>query len=160
MKIRSAALGTALFTLIVPSVVAGVVPSFIAPLSSQTPAWAMAAGWLSIAAGTCGYLWCALDFVRYGLGTPAPVAAPDELVVRGLYHYTRNPMYVSVLLVIIGQAGLRWSAAVLLYGALVLLAVSVFVRFYEEPALTRKFGSPYLRYRAAVPRWLGPRRMP
>lgn len=160
MKIGSAALGTALFTLIVPAVVAGVVPHLMAPPSQQAPASAVAAGWLLIGVGACGYLWCAVDFVRYGLGTPAPVAAPDHLVVRGLYQYTRNPMYVSVLLVILGQAALRWSAAVLLYGAFVLVAVSLFIRFYEEPTLTRKFGDAYVRYRQRVPRWLGVRPAP
>ena len=77
------------------------------------------------------------------------------MVTSGPYRFSRNPMYVSVLLVIIGQAALRWSAAIVLYGVFVLVAVSLFVRFYEEPTLTRKFGDGYLRYRQAVPRWLG-----
>ena len=158
MKITSAAIGTVIFTLVVPALLAGVVPQVIAPLDNTAPPWAMIMGWILIAVGTIGYLWCAFDFVRYGLGTPAPIAAPDQLVVRGPYHYTRNPMYVSVLLAIVGQAAWRWSGVVLLYGAFFLLCTNLFIRAYEEPTLTRKFGESYLRYRNHVPRWIGLRR--
>jgi protein-S-isoprenylcysteine O-methyltransferase Ste14 len=159
VKLTSAAIGTAVFSIVVPAVLAGWVPHLIAPLSDVTPVWAQMGGWLLIALGALGYLWCALDFVRYGLGTPAPIAAPAELVMRGLYRYTRNPMYVSVLLVVVGQAALRWSSALLLYAAAFVLIVNLFVRAYEEPALTRKFGASYLNYRRRVPRWLGIRNL-
>ena len=155
MKITAAAIGTAIFSILVPATVAGLLPQLIAPLNHAAPAWAAAFGWAFILLGAAGYSWCALDFVRFGLGTPAPIAAPEELVMRGLYRYTRNPMYVSVLLVLLGQAALRWSLAVLVYAAFVLLAVNLFVRAYEEPALTRKFGASYLNYRHHVPRWIG-----
>lgn len=135
-------------------------PAFIAPISAHAPQWAVSAGWLLTLLGTLGYLWCALDFVRYGLGTPAPVAAPEHLVVRGLYRYSRNPMYVSVLLVVTGQAALRWSSGVLIYAAVFFVVVNLFILGYEEPALTRRFGEAYLRYRRRVPRWIGRARPP
>jgi protein-S-isoprenylcysteine O-methyltransferase Ste14 len=154
VKITSAAIGTAIFTLVVPAVVAGLVPQRLAPLDPVSPLYAQMPGWTMLVLGTLGYLWCAADFVRFGLGTPAPVAAPDRLVVRGLYRYTRNPMYVSVLLAVIGQALLRWSGTVLGYAFLLFVVLNLFVRLYEEPTLARKFGQPYLDYRTRVPRWL------
>lgn len=158
MKTSTAAAGTVIFTIFVPAMVAGALPHLVAGPKGSAPPWAVVAGWALVTLGTLGYLWCAADFVRQGVGTPAPIAAPDQLVVRGLYHLSRNPMYVSVLLVILGQAALRWSVSVLVYGGFVLLAVSLFVVLYEEPALTRRFGDSYLRYRQAVPRWIGIRK--
>jgi protein-S-isoprenylcysteine O-methyltransferase Ste14 len=160
VKLSSAVIGTALFTLLVPAVMGGAVPAFIAPISEHAPGWAVSAGWLLILLGTLGYLWCALDFVRYGLGTPAPIAAPDQLVVRGLYRYSRNPMYVSVLLVVTGQAALRWSSGVLIYAAVFFVVVNLFILGYEEPTLARRFGEAYLVYRRRVPRWIGVVRRP
>ena len=158
MKLTSAAIGTAIFTLLVPALLGGAVPAFLAPVGDRAPGWAVGAGWLLILLGTLGYLSCALDFVRYGLGTPAPVAAPRQLVVRGLYRYSRNPMYVSVLLVVTGQAALRWSSGVLIYAAVFFVVVNVFILGYEEPTLTRRFGGACLSYRQRVPRWIGPAR--
>jgi protein-S-isoprenylcysteine O-methyltransferase Ste14 len=87
-------------------------------------------------------------------GTPAPIDPPKELVVRGLYRYVRNPMYVGVLSVLIGEALLFESARLFWYGAAVFLLFNLFVILYEEPALGRKFGKSYQDYRAAVGRWL------
>lgn len=148
----------AAFTLAVPGIVAGAAPylldaafpgheSVIGPLRY--------AGWILVAAGTAGYLWCARDFVRVGRGTPAPIDAPQELVIQGLYRWSRNPMYVSVLLVVFGQAIILESPTVLAYGILLWAGFHLFVRWYEEPRLARQFGRRYEQYRAAVPRWLG-----
>ena len=104
--------------------------------------------------GASIYLWCAWDFTFAGKGTPAPIDPPKQLVVRGLYRYVRNPMYVGVGSVLIGEAVLFQSLALAAYVAAVLLVFSLFVVFYEEPALTRKFGESYRRYREAVPRWI------
>jgi protein-S-isoprenylcysteine O-methyltransferase Ste14 len=97
---------------------------------------------------------CFADFVRQGRGTPAPHDPPRELVVAGLYRHVRNPQYVGVVLILVGEALL--SGMVVLYGYAVVMAVGyhLFVRYYEEPTLGRLFGEPYARYRAAVPRWL------
>ena len=92
-------------------------------------------------------------FVVEGLGTPAPIAAPERLVVGGLYRYVRNPMYVAILGAIIGQALLLGQLGLLLYAAALWLISAGFVRWYEEPTLTRRFGTEYEAYRRAVPAW-------
>jgi protein-S-isoprenylcysteine O-methyltransferase Ste14 len=101
---------------------------------------------------------CIVDFARVGRGTLAPVDPPKELVVRGLYGYVRNPMYVGVLGVLLGEAALFQSTALLGYTAIWFLIVNLFVMLYEEPALHRRFGDSYDQYRRAVGRWI-PRRM-
>jgi protein-S-isoprenylcysteine O-methyltransferase Ste14 len=95
-----------------------------------------------------------IRFVTEGLGTPVPVAAPDRLVVGGLYRYVRNPMYVALLAAIVGQALLLGRWALLAYAAVVFIAVYAFVRLYEEPTLAREYGAQYDEYRRAVPGWL------
>lgn len=92
-------------------------------------------------------------FVVEGLGTPIPVAPPARLVVGGLYRYVRNPMYVSALAAIIGQAMIFADLWLLVYGAITALAVYGFVHWYEEPHLRGKFGADYDAYRAQVPGW-------
>ena len=92
-------------------------------------------------------------FVVEGFGTPAPVVAPERLVVGGVYRYVRNPMYVAVLAAIVGQALLLGRLGLLLYACTVWLVVAAFVRFYEEPTLARRFGADYEAYRRAVPAW-------
>jgi protein-S-isoprenylcysteine O-methyltransferase Ste14 len=88
-----------------------------------------------------------------GLGTPVPVAAPERLVVGGVYRYVRNPMYVAILAIVVGQALLLGQLGLLLYAAGIWLITASFVRFYEEPALRRRFGADYEAYRRAVPAW-------
>ena len=96
------------------------------------------------------------SFVRFvveGAGTPAPVAAPEHLVIGGLYRYVRNPMYVAVVGAIVGQALVLVRPALLVYAAVVGLAFAAFVHFYEEPTLARRFGTEYETYRRAVSAW-------
>ena len=93
-------------------------------------------------------------FALQGLGTPAPVFPTRRLVITGLYRFVRNPMYVAVLSVIIGQALLLGNVRVLRYGALVGLGFHLFVVAYEEPTLRSTFGQEYERYCTAVPRWI------
>jgi hypothetical protein len=95
----------------------------------------------------------AVFFLVEGFGTPAPIAAPERLVVGGVYRYVRNPMYVAILAVIIGQALLLGQLGLLLYAAAIWLIAAAFVRWYEEPTLTRRFGAGYEAYRRAVPAW-------
>jgi protein-S-isoprenylcysteine O-methyltransferase Ste14 len=148
------ALENLLFTVVVPGTVAGYVPYEIT--RSARPG---AGGWLLLAgalflAGAAIYAWCVWDFATFGRGTPAPIDAPRRLVVRGLYRYSRNPMYVGVLTVILGWAAAYADPRVLAYAAVVLLAFSLFVRIYEEPHLEREFGDAYRAYRRRVGRWL------
>ena len=92
-------------------------------------------------------------FVIEGLGTPAPVAPPRHLVVGGLYRFVRNPMYVAVIAMTVGQALLFGQPGLLVYAAAVGAAMFGFVRLYEEPDLAERFGSDYETYRKAVPGW-------
>jgi protein-S-isoprenylcysteine O-methyltransferase Ste14 len=92
-------------------------------------------------------------FVVEGLGTPVPIAAPERLVVGGLYRHVRNPMYVAILAAIVGQALLLGRPVLLLYAAALWMISAVFVRWYEEPTLARRFGADYEASRHAVPAW-------
>ena len=97
------------------------------------------------------------SFVRFaikGLGTPAPVAPPQRLVITGLYRYVRNPMYVAVWSLLFGQGLLFGSVRLLEYGIVVWLAFFAFVVLYEEPTLRQKFGKEYEEFCARVPRWI------
>jgi len=118
------------------------------------PAGQVILGATLICVGVAIYLWCAWDFVSKGLGTPAPIDAPRVLVVKGLYRFTRNPMYVGVSSMILGQSVYFGSARLLAYLACIVTAFHLFVRLYEEPTLRRLFGSQYDDYRQQVPRWL------
>ena len=88
-----------------------------------------------------------------GLGTPAPIAPTEHLVVGGLYRYVRNVMYVAVTATILGQALLLGSRALLVYAAVAWAGMAAFVKLHEEPALARRYGAQYEEYRRAVPAW-------
>jgi hypothetical protein len=104
-------------------------------------------GVMLLATGLIALIQAFARFVVEGLGTPVPVAAPDRLVVGGLYRYVRNPMYVAALAIIVGQALALGQLGLLLYAAALWLITAAFVRFYEEPTLTRRFGADYVAYR-------------
>jgi protein-S-isoprenylcysteine O-methyltransferase Ste14 len=97
---------------------------------------------------------CIWEFARRGRGTLAPVDPPRELVVQGLYRYVRNPMYLSVTAIVLGEVLLTGSRPLLVYWAIWFVAVNLFVIGYEEPTLRRRFGPAYDRYRGTVGRWL------
>ena len=143
-----------LFTVLVPGTVGVYVPLWIA--GGRAPAWGIpgALAVVVLALGAALYAWCVWDFARFGRGTPAPIDAPKALVVRGPYRVTRNPMYVAVLAVILGQALLFRSAALVAYAFGVGTCFHLFVTLYEEPHLRAEFGGSYEAYRARVPRWL------
>lgn len=98
--------------------------------------------------------WCVRDFARRGQGTPAPYDPPRRLVSIGLYRFTRNPMYLGVLAMLLGEAILWRSLELAVYTAAMGLGFHLFIVFYEEPTLHRLFGEEYARYRGAVGRWL------
>jgi protein-S-isoprenylcysteine O-methyltransferase Ste14 len=147
-----------IFTVMVPGTVALLIPlrliSAVDARGSLTLGIFRYLGILLILAGALIYLRCAWDFTFEGKGTPAPVDPPKELVVQGLYKYVRNPMYVGVLSIVVGQA--VWFESMVLFGytALVCLLFCSFVMLYEEPVLRHKFGDSYERYSKTVPRWL------
>ena len=104
--------------------------------------------------GAVGLLGCIWQFFSEGRGTLAPIDAPKELVVRGLYKYVRNPMYVSVVTILIGEAILFSSTAIIVEAVIFIVLAYLFVVFYEEPALRRQFGESYERYTQRVGRWI------
>jgi len=111
------------------------------------------AGGLAIAAGVASLVESFARFAVEGRGTPAPVAAPTRLVISGQYRYVRNPMYVALLAIVLGE-GLALGAVVLFrYAAVLWLLFHLFVTLYEEPALGFRFGSSYQVYRQNVGRW-------
>jgi protein-S-isoprenylcysteine O-methyltransferase Ste14 len=152
------ALKALLFTILVPGTVTVLIPGWLVGWDGMALAEGIGAlRWIGLApllVGAWFYLCCAWDFVVAGQGTPAPIDAPKQLVVRGLYRLVRNPMYVGVLLVIFGEALLFKSVLVLGYALLMFLIFHVFVIAYEEPTLRRMFGSSYEQYRMSVPRWV------
>jgi protein-S-isoprenylcysteine O-methyltransferase Ste14 len=111
-------------------------------------------GLLVIALGTALLSLCIFDFARSGRGTLSPLDPPKHLVVAGLYRFVRNPMYLSVTLIVLGEVVLTRSSALLAYWALWFAAVNVFVLGYEEPALRRRFGQSYENYLSSVGRWI------
>jgi len=143
-----------LFTLVVPGTVAVYVPLLIARDHPPTsgPLFVLALALLAL--GGAIYAWCVWDFATFGRGTPAPIDAPKKLVVRGLYRYTRNPMYVGVLTVILGWAVLFQAAALVLYILIVGTCFHLFIVLYEERQLQQEFGGEYEDYRRRVSRWL------
>ena len=150
-------LKTIIFTILVPGMVAFVIPWLMlarppaAETLSPSP-WLL--GLLPLLVGVALYLWCAGAFTFIGKGTPAPIDAPIFLVRSGPYQWVRNPMYLGVLAIIVGQAILFRSVALLGYALLVFVAVHLFVVFVEEPSLRRQFSESYAAYLSAVPRWL------
>jgi protein-S-isoprenylcysteine O-methyltransferase Ste14 len=145
-----------LFTILVPGTVAVLVPYLL--LSSASPPASLGplrfVGLLPLLLGVATYCWSAASFALVGKGTPAPIDPPKELVVRGPYRYVRNPMYLGVVLVLVGEALIWASPTLLIYAALILLACHLFVVYYEEPTLQRQFGDAYAHYCRSVPRWL------
>jgi protein-S-isoprenylcysteine O-methyltransferase Ste14 len=164
-----AAVGSAAFFVLAPGVVAGVFPWWLTDWEPRHPLpyWlaARVIGFAVIAVGVAVLVYAFARFVSEGTGTPAPVAPTETLVVGGLYRYVRNPMYLAVVATILGQALALGQPVLLPYAAAVWTAMAVFVRWYEEPVLRRRFGAQYDTYsrevRAWWPRWhlsVGPTR--
>lgn len=163
MRKARAAAGSLAFFVLAPGVVAGLVPWWLTGWQERHPQpyWAplRVVGVLLLAAGTVVLVQSFVRFVGEGIGTPAPIAPTEHLVVGGLYRYVRNPMYLAVEATIIGQALVLGQPALLLYAAAVGIAVAMFVHWYEEPTLARQFGAHYEAYQQGVPGWW-PRRSP
>lgn len=156
MRKPSAIAGSAVFFVLAPGVVAGLVPWWLTERYGLPLApWPLvAAGAVLIAASLAVLLHAFARFALEGTGTPAPVAPTDKLVVGGVYRYVRNPMYVAVISIILGQSLIFAHWPLVAYAALVGAAMAAFVRGYEEPVLARRYGAQYEAYRGAVPGWL------
>lgn len=148
-----ALVGTATFLVVTPGVVAGIMPWVVA--GRQAPQWDALGfiGAVPVASGAGVLLEAFARFAIQGLGTPSPTEPTEHLVITGTYRWVRNPMYVAVLAIIIGQAAWYHSWIVVGYGAVVAVSVVAFVRLYEEPTLLRRYGAEYETYRGQVPGW-------
>ena len=154
----SAILGSAIFLIIAPGFVAGVVPRWYSRWHFEPPFFSTPVsrfgGAILILIGVAILLDSFARFALQGLGTPAPVFPTRHLVVTGLYRYVRNPMYVAVVSTILGQAFLFGNVSVLEYGVIVWFLFHLFVLLYEEPTLRTSFGPEYEAFCAGVPRWI------
>jgi protein-S-isoprenylcysteine O-methyltransferase Ste14 len=153
-----AIVGSAVFLIIAPGFVAGLVPWRISRWRFEAPFLGMPlfrfAGGILVMLGVIGLLDSFVRFAVQGVGTPAPVFPTRHLVVTGLYRYVRNPMYVAVVSTILGQGLLLGNVTLLEYGGLAWLVFHLFVLVYEEPTLRASFGPEYKLFCNEVPRWI------
>jgi protein-S-isoprenylcysteine O-methyltransferase Ste14 len=157
MRKPTAAAASMLFFGIAPGVVAGLIPWWLTRWQVRGPLahWAplRVTGLIVLAVGAVVLVQAFARFVTEGHGTPAPVAPTESLVIGGLYQYVRNPMYLAVVACIAGQALALGQPVLLGYAATVWAITAAFARWYEEPALARRFGTQYEEYRRNVPAW-------
>lgn len=154
MRSSLAATLSALWFVLAPGAVAGLVPWLLTGWRAESAWWPIRiVGAALILVAVPVLLHSFLRFVRDGHGTPIPAAPPRRLVVTGLYRYVRNPMYVAVNAAIVGQAMLLGRLDLLWYAVAVIAVNLGFVHLYEERELRRRFGQDYDRYRQAVPAW-------
>lgn len=159
-----ALLGTIVFTLTVPATVIVLIPYLVTKWNLRPPilgtGLTRALGVALIALAAPLFFRFLAGFVREGHGTPAPIAPTAHLVVGGPFQWSRNPGYVAVIALVVGQALVLGSASLLAYASLLALAFHGFVVVYEEPTLRRQFGAAYEGYCRVVPRWLPRLRAP
>ena len=152
-----AAAGSLLFFVLIPGTVVGWVPYWLTDWRMQAPPLALPAlrivGAVLVVLGLLGLVDSTIRFAFVGLGTPAPIAPPRHLVVSGPYRHVRNPMYVAILVILVGQALVLGTVVLLRYAVMVWVLFHAFVYLYEEPDLAAKFGPEYETYRKHVGRW-------
>ena len=146
-----------LWTILLPGVVAGYVPWRYfglgrVRLDALNPAQLV--GLIGIGVGAVLLGACIFEFARTGRGTLSPVDPPRHLVVRGLYRYVRNPMYLAVTTIVLGEVLVTRSSALAFYWIVWFAAVNLFVIGYEEPTLRHRFGASYDEYSGHVGRWI------
>jgi protein-S-isoprenylcysteine O-methyltransferase Ste14 len=153
-----AIVGSAIFLVVAPGIVAGYVPWRICRWHVEAPLLGVSSlrlvGVLLIAAGLTVLLDSFARFALQGLGTPAPIFPTHHLVVSGLFRYVRNPIYIAVVSLILGQGLFFGSILVLEYGVVVFVGFYLFVLIYEEPTLLKSYGREYEEFCANVPRWI------
>jgi protein-S-isoprenylcysteine O-methyltransferase Ste14 len=148
---------------LLPGIVAGLVPVLLLTGGDTDVGWGLdgapaalpvIAGALLLGCGLALIAWTVTLFATVGRGTLAPWDPPRRLVVRGPYRHLRHPMISGVLCVLLGEAVLFGSTAVLVWFACVAAVNAIYLPFVEEPDLVGRFGADYERYREHVPRWL------
>lgn len=158
MNRQNAALASTIFFVVAPGIVAGLIPWLIAGWSAPdtSPYFTgllVGVGGLIIGGGLLLLIDSFSRFVREGHGTPMPWMPTDKVIARGGYRFVRNPMYVGIIAIILGQAILFASGWLVAYAAAVWVVFHFLVTLVEEPGLRRSFGSVYADYVSAVPRW-------
>lgn len=150
-----AAVGSVVFAVAEPGVMGFLVPYWISGgwVGSDAPFVLQAAGAVLLAVGVSVLVHTVIRFVVEGLGTPFPAAPTQNLVVGGPYRYVRNPMYLAVIASILGQAAILGSASLVVYAGILWVTIATFVRSYEEPTLSSRYGEQYAAYRRAVRGW-------
>jgi protein-S-isoprenylcysteine O-methyltransferase Ste14 len=152
------ALRSLFFAIVVPGTVAVLIPYLIVSRGGA----GIARPWTPLhflslvlmVVGAAILVRCVWDFAAKGRGTLAPMDPPKQLVVQGLYRYVRNPMYLGVLILLLGETAFFKSIALLQYTLAWFIVVNLFVVLYEEPSLRHRFGDSYERYLRSVHRWL------
>lgn len=143
-----------IFSLIIPATVSVYVPLYISRNYSAVSGFQFVFALALLAIGGIIYVWCVWDFAVFGRATPLPIDAPKRLVIRGMYRWTRNPIYLGELIILIGWTMMFGGLQLLVYTVCVGIAFHLFVIFYEEPHLEKLFGDEYRAYCAKVYRWL------
>ncbi|MFL0239615.1 methyltransferase family protein [Mycobacterium sp. SMC-17] len=155
---RQSLVRSAGFTVVVPGTMAGLIPYSLTGWRRIGDLFGVPGTWIGgvvlIALGLPVLLAAIYKFASDGLGTPLPAAPTQNLVVTGPHRYVRNPMYLAVAAVIVGQALVLGQPVLLWYAVFFVLGTAAFVYFYEQPALLRQFGDEYRRYCKSVPAWL------
>ncbi len=152
------ALRSLFFTIVIPGTVVVLIPYLIVSREGArlpdpwTPVQAVSLVVMGV--GATILVRCIWDFAARGRGTLAPIDPPKQLVVQGLFRYVRNPMYLGVLIVLLGETAFFESIALLRYTGIWFAVVHLVVVLYEEPSLRRRFGEAYERYCRSVYRWL------
>ncbi len=147
------AVRNAVFTLVVPGAGGVYVPWLVLARHGVLPS---PAAWYAapvIAVGVLLYLWCVWLFATVGRGTPGTWDPPRRFVAVGPYRWVRNPIYISAMLIVCGEAWLFLSAELLGYAVALAVAFHLLVICYEEPGLRTRFGGPYESYLHNVKRW-------
>lgn len=111
-------------------------------------------GLICVLLGIGLFLYCSGLFIILGRGTPAPIEPPKKLVVSGLYKYSRNPIYIGYFLILLGEFLSFGQFLLLIYLFLMIIAINLYVSYYEEPILKKRFGKSYENYLKKIPRWI------
>ncbi|MBN2258638.1 MAG: isoprenylcysteine carboxylmethyltransferase family protein [Anaerolineaceae bacterium] len=114
---------------------------------------------LLIIIGLCLFIWVIIAFIKYGLGTPAPFKPTQKFVASGAYHFSRNPMYVGALVILVGEAVLIRAPSLLIFILFLFILFTIYIIVYEEPRLIKSFGASYQNYMKKVPRWISLRKL-
>jgi protein-S-isoprenylcysteine O-methyltransferase Ste14 len=156
MRLGAAALGSLVWLGVAPGTVCGLVPWLITGWRApgDSAAGLVSLGWVLILAGGAVLLHAFVAFAWHGRGTPAPAAPTQRLVVQGAYRHVRNPMYVAVEAVVLGQVLLFASWGLFAYLVIISITMASFVHIYEEPTLREAYGPAYDEFCEHVPRWL------